>query len=127
MGLQLSGIVVLFLWDFWASGDSGTPAVGYCLLFLSMIFGLRGLWGSSCHVLFVFSFFLFSASVYSGAPDVSLFVLFVNRPSGDWGSSCWVLFDIFLSEFWVLGGFGTPALRHCSVALSVVFWPHETL
>jgi hypothetical protein len=74
----------LFVCQIRASGDSGAPAVGYCLFFLFVNFGpqgilglqlsgivcsfcvsisgLRGFWGSSCRVLSV----LFVCSLHGG-------------------------------------------------------------
>ena len=68
LGLQLSGMSVLFVCQFWASGATGAPAVGGVSSFRLSNLGLGGNWGSSCRGCLFFSSIL--------------------GPGGNWGSSC---------------------------------------
>ena len=80
--LQLSGIICLFLCQFWASGDSRAPAVGYCLVVFLRISALRGFWGSGCRVLFVILICQSRASGDSGAPAVGYCLFFLSVDFG---------------------------------------------
>ena len=74
LGLQLSGVSVLFVCQIWASGATGAPAVGGVCSFRLSILGLGGNWGqlgvqlSGVSVLFVCQFL---ASRETEVPSVS--------------------------------------------------------
>ena len=62
---------ILFVWSVRASRDPGVPAVGYYLLFLSGLFGPRGILGLPVgYILFFFVFVLFWATKDPQAPAV---------------------------------------------------------
>ena len=89
----------LFARQFRASGDILAPAVGYCLILLSVNFGPPGI-----------LLLQLSKSFHLSIPGLR----------GHSGSSCWVLSPLFVCQFRASGDTLTPADGHfLSVCLSI--------
>ena len=112
MGLSGSSCRVLsglFVFQFWASGDSLARAVVYCLIFLSFNFGpQRTFWLQLSGIVRSLRLSI------SGLRELS-------------GSSCRVLSDLCVCEFRASGDSLAPAVVYCLVFLSVNFGPQGTL
>ena len=124
-------LTVLFVCRFRASRDSLAPAVKYCLVFLSVNFGLQGNSLASA-VRYCLSF----VSVNFG-PLGTIWLqlsgivwsccLYISGLKGLSGSSCRVLFDLFVYQFQTSWDSLAPAVGYCLVLLSVNFGPQGTL
>ena len=97
-GQALSGLSIC---QFQAWRDSGAPAVGYGLVFLSVCFGPRGMLGLQLTGV-VWSFCLsnfWPRGILGLLPSGMVWSICVcqfRAPGGFWGSCCWILSGFFV-------------------------------